>query len=107
MSQLRLAIGTQPVSQALPPHLQEDLHFQAEPESLLGVRTRKGSTDSQQEVLIQWKATPVTEATWEDACTIKNLFPEFHLEDKVAFWERSVAKPPLRYIYSRRGKKGN
>ncbi|MCI74538.1 RNA-directed DNA polymerase (Reverse transcriptase), partial [Trifolium medium] len=39
------------------------------------------------QVLIQWTGKAVEEATWEDMVTMNNQFPEFNLEDKVAFLE--------------------
>ncbi|KAL4591834.1 hypothetical protein LXL04_004807 [Taraxacum kok-saghyz] len=76
-----------------------------DPEELLGVRIREQSRENRREVLIKWKGMPEAEATWEDFLTIGHLFPSFHLEDKVAVWGGSIAKPPIRFTYSRRGTK--
>lgn len=107
ISHLKLAIGSYPSSQFLPPQLKEDLSWQAEPEELLGVRFQGGTADSHKEVLIKWRDLPLSEATWENMSTIATLFPGFHLEDKVAFWGWGIAKPPLQFTYSRKGRKGN
>ncbi|RVX01071.1 Transposon Tf2-2 polyprotein [Vitis vinifera] len=57
------------------------------------------------EVLIQWKGLPQFEASWESVDTIKEHFPDFHLEDKVSLIEGGNDRPPIRYVYNRKGKR--
>ncbi|KAL4567338.1 hypothetical protein LXL04_022921 [Taraxacum kok-saghyz] len=106
VSQLKLSVGDHTVSHDLPLQLQEDLELTVEPEELLGVRMRAVGVEERQEVLIKWQSLPIEEATWEEYLNISHLFPSFHLEDKVAIWERGIAKPPLQFTYKRRGKTG-
>ncbi|CAM9002969.1 unnamed protein product [Rhodiola kirilowii] len=56
-----------------------------EPEALWGVREAAG----EREVLIKWSRMPEEDATWESAEYIREQFPDFDLEDKVALWEGS------------------
>ena len=48
------------------------------PQAVLDRRTRK----NKEEVLIHWQGLSPTEATWEDARTIRLRFPDITLEDK-------------------------
>ncbi|GKB56694.1 hypothetical protein Tco_0912880 [Tanacetum coccineum] len=45
------------------------------------------SSARNREVLIRWKILPGYEATWELFYHVQQQFPNFHLEDKVGFWE--------------------
>lgn len=107
VSQLKIAKGNHTAPAALPPQLASNLDLEVEPEDVLGVRSRDHPKRTIREVLIKWKGLPTTEATWEDLDLIDGTFPSFHLEDKVAVWGWGIAKPPVIFIYSRRGKKGN
>lgn len=103
VSQLKKAIGERQASPSLPPQITEDLELEVEPESLLGVRSQDTAGGQRVETLIKWKGLPDFEATWEEFTTIQQVFPHFHLEDKVALWERgNVKHPPIRFTYSRR-----
>lgn len=42
------------------------------------------------------------DATWEQASVIKEQFPNFHLEDKVALWGAGNDKPRIMKVYVRR-----
>ncbi|RVW58010.1 hypothetical protein CK203_113086 [Vitis vinifera] len=63
------------------------------------------------EVLIEWKGLPQFEASWKSANTIKEHFPDFHLEDKVSQIREgggrvgSNDRPPIHYVYSKQGKR--
>ncbi|KAL4590795.1 hypothetical protein LXL04_003738 [Taraxacum kok-saghyz] len=55
------------------------------PQTLLGVRNRKGRhTNALEE-----------EATWEDYNKLGEQFPNFHLENKVRVWAADIDKPPI------------
>ncbi|KAJ9542106.1 hypothetical protein OSB04_028612 [Centaurea solstitialis] len=105
VSQLKPAIGTQPVCATIPPNINADMEWEVEPESLLGVRTNRADDGIRTEVLMKWKHLPEFESTWEDMATIVNSFPHFHLEDKVADWGRgNVMNQPIQFTYARRKK---
>ena len=69
--------------QPLPPMLTDGLELWVE---LLAVNAVRKHPTGTTEVLIQWKDLPDFEATWELVVVMKQQFPAFHLEDKVAFW---------------------
>ncbi|PON75651.1 Ribonuclease H-like domain containing protein, partial [Trema orientale] len=107
VSQLCRAIGaSQPISE-LPPHLSAELELLVEPDAVLGVRSGTGHASFPSEVLVRWKGLPDFEATWESYDMIQHQFPSFHLEDKVALAAGGNDRPPIRFTYVRRGKKGN
>ena len=60
------------------------------------------------EVLIKWQGKSQEEATWEHFDNIHQLFPTFHLEDKVNVWARGnakdLSKPFDGVVYVRRPK---
>lgn len=85
VSQLKKAVGQEPVSATIPDQLTTDMEMVGEPEQVMDVRKRPGSSDCL-EVLIKWKQLPVFEATWEEARALGARFPDFHLEDKVKLW---------------------
>ena len=67
-------------------------------------QTRK-LTDDQLEVLIKWKDLPNHDSTWEGYKVINELFPDFHLEDKVALLGEGIDGPthgPKLKVYARR-----
>ena len=86
VSQLKRTVMNTPVSPSIPPQLTPELELVVEPEDVLEVRHVKVGNSSRQEALIKWKTLPDFEATWEDVVTLANVFPSFHLEDKVTFW---------------------
>ena len=105
VSQLkRTVLGIQ-VSPSIPPQLSSELEMVTEPEELLEVRQVKLGNAVRQEALIKWKGLPVFEATWEDVSVVANLFPIFHLEDKVTFWGGGTVMldkgPPKVLTYAR------
>ena len=102
ISQLRRALGTSHPASALPSELSGDLEMVVEPEELLGIRpnaTRVGEI----QVLIKWRGLEDFEATWENFDVVRDQFPSFHLEDKVAVWAGGIVRPPIRITYSRVG----
>nr|ACY01928.1 hypothetical protein [Beta vulgaris] len=111
ISQLKKAVGSLQSSPTIPPQLTNDLVLDAQPESLLNIRSHPQKPAEVTEVLIKWLNLPAFEATWEDAALFNARFPDFHLEDKVLNWEGSIAKsptriiPPIVHTYSRRRKK--
>uniref|UniRef100_A0A803PV97 Chromo domain-containing protein n=1 Tax=Cannabis sativa TaxID=3483 RepID=A0A803PV97_CANSA len=104
VSQLRAALGPHQQSSQLPPSLTADLEWLLNPEDVLSIRPGTHKTPPQ--ALIKWENLPETEATWEDFAVIQDQFPHFHLEDKVKL-VGGIDRPPLTYVYARRGKKGN
>ena len=53
-------------------------------------------------MLIQWKDLPDFEATWESVDVMKQQFPAFHLEDKVALLGGSIVRLPIKQVYEGR-----
>lgn len=106
VSQLKKAVGSQPVSQIIPPQLTSDLVMDVQPAELRGVRNT-GARKAGPEV---WTGLPDWEATWEDFQQINELFPAFHLEDKVNVWARGNARnlrgPTEVLTFQRKGRKG-
>ena len=76
-----------------------------EPDQVLDIRQSPNNNQLGIEVLIQWKGLPQFEASWESVDTIKEHFPDFHLEDKVSLIEGGNDRPPIRYVYNRKGKR--
>lgn len=109
VSQLKRAMGDRWQPTTLPAQLTEDLELLVEPGELLGVRSKQLGSNTVREVLIQWRDQSKEEATWELFENIDQLFPQFHLEDKVGLWGwgDAMPRPPLTFTYSRRAKKGN
>lgn len=54
---------------------------------------RQGSGDRAEEMenLIKWEGMPEFESTWESST--EQLFPAFHLEDKVVLWAGVMQEP--------------
>lgn len=78
--------------------LTDNLELMVEPLEVKAIRNQQsGST----EVLIQWKDLPNFEATWKPVTMIQQ-FPEFHLEDKMAFLGDSIVRPPIKKAHIRR-----
>ena len=105
VSQLKRALGSTDLCQPLSPILAEDLEWLVEPDQVLDIRQSPNNNQPGIEVLIQWKGLPQFEASWESVDTIKEHFPDFHLEDKVSLIEGGNDKPPIRYVYNRKGKR--
>ncbi|CAH9083722.1 unnamed protein product [Cuscuta europaea] len=106
VSLLKKALAPTTVCQDLPKCLNEELELQVIPEEVVESRRNQ---EGKEEVLIHWKGLPKFEDTWEDAQVMKDLFPEFHLEDKVNFQggsiDRMTAQPPIKYfnkVYQRK-----
>ena len=82
ISLLKKCVSQNVQAQPLPAALSEGWELQVQPEKVLAVRTNSAD---QLEVLIKWQALPDFENSWEIAADIQQLFPSFHLEDKVDF----------------------
>ncbi|MCI64755.1 RNA-directed DNA polymerase (Reverse transcriptase), partial [Trifolium medium] len=65
--------------------MEEDCDMLFKPESVIATRMKDQGGQQVQQVLIKWTNRTIDEATWEDMMTVKNQFPEYNLEDKVAF----------------------
>ena len=75
-----------------------------EEENLLGVTTARWGLEvcktrwlmnRKIEVLIKWKDMPSYENSWEEADSIANQFPSFHLEDKVELLGEGNERTPF------------
>jgi ribosomal protein L21E len=110
VSQLKRANGASFNPTDLPSQLSSTLELMVEPVAVLGVRKAPTQPWATAQVLIQWQGLPVSEATWELYGNILSLFPDFHLEDKVALvgggivMDPDTPKPTIKFTYSRRSK---
>lgn len=108
VSQLKKAVGSSSATPTLPANINEALVWEGVPEEVLGVRQSKSSSAPDIEVLIQWRGLPDYEATWEQFENVDQMFPSFHLEDKVAVWAVGNAMNSntsrFRFTYARRAK---
>ncbi|XP_025982623.1 uncharacterized protein [Glycine max] len=89
VSFLKKAIGDSFQSQPLPPMLSEDQKLQAYPDSILDIRELQPGNV---EVLIQWQNPPPNENSWESVAKLQEVFPTYHLEDKVSLLGRGIDK---------------
>ena len=53
-------------------------------------------------MLVQWEDLPDFEATWESVDVMKQQFPAFHLEDKVALLGGRIVRLPITQVYEGR-----
>lgn len=106
VSQLKKAIGRVESAPDLPPVLTESMVLESTPDQVLGIRSTTTGQPSDLEVLIKWEGMSAIEATWEHFDNITQLFPDFHLEDKVTFLAggnaKEDARPPLKFTYKRK-----
>ncbi|WVZ23326.1 hypothetical protein V8G54_001870 [Vigna mungo] len=111
VSALKKSIAATVTSQPLPLFLADDWELKVQPTEALAVRRNQ---QGDLEILIRWKDLPDFENSWEALSTIKEHFPDFHLEDKVHLVEGSVdrnpeivrPKPTISKVYVRQRKKG-
>nr|KYP38719.1 hypothetical protein KK1_040019 [Cajanus cajan] len=89
VSQLKLAVGNQPVDTEIPTELQED-STTYQPHNILETRTLNKFGEQVQQFLIQWQGKSPEEATWENNTTIQHQFPDFNLEGRVASMEGGI-----------------
>lgn len=68
----------------------EEVHPVIEPLVICSARRvlRHGQVEPQ--ILVQWKGQPPEAATWESTKEFQQMFPDFHLEDKVLFEDEGV-----------------
>ena len=85
--------------QPLTPMLTIELELRVEPLAVKAVRNHPAGTA---EVLIQWKDLPDFKATWESVDVMKQQFPAFHLEDKVALLGGRIVRLPIKQVYEGR-----
>ena len=108
VSQLRKAEGSIPAQPTVPNNVNGKLEWEGYPEKVLGVRQSQNSAVGGGEVLIKWEGLSETEATWEEFDYLNQMFPTFHLEDKVSVWAAGNAMnavaPPAHITYQRRPK---
>ncbi|KAK0579410.1 hypothetical protein LWI29_026017 [Acer saccharum] len=105
VSQLKWFLGQEFRVQPLPPQLSEELELVVTPEDILQVRHDAVRPDIIREVLVKWAGLPDCEATWEPLQSLLAQFPDFNLEDKVLSKGGSNDRPPIKWVYSRRGRK--
>ncbi|KAK0607376.1 hypothetical protein LWI29_014068 [Acer saccharum] len=105
VSQLKRFHGREFQGQPLPPLLSEELELVVTPEAVLQVRREAGQPNIIKEVLVKWVGLPECDATWEPLQSLLAQFPDFNLGDKVLSEEGSNVRPPIKWVYSRRGKK--
>ncbi|WVZ04713.1 hypothetical protein V8G54_018059 [Vigna mungo] len=111
VSALKKSIAATITSQPLPLFLTDDCELKVQPAEALAVRRNQ---QGDLKILIRWKDLPDFENSWEALSTIKEHFPDFHLEDKVHLVEGSVdrnpeivrPKPKISKVYVRQRKKG-
>ncbi|KAH9735938.1 hypothetical protein KPL71_017914 [Citrus sinensis] len=77
VSCLKKKLGAANVQQTELPTIQEDGRMQLEPLALLEKRTVKRNNRPVVQWLIHWTNSFPEDATWEDACVIRQKFPEF------------------------------
>jgi len=89
-----------------------------QPEKVLAVRR---NNEDQLQILIKWRDLPEFENSWELASEIQQVFPSFHLEDKVLLEGEGIVTPlesevakgstkriaPLPFHYNRKHKEKN
>ncbi|XP_061365611.1 uncharacterized protein LOC133308892 [Gastrolobium bilobum] len=84
----------------LPNCLTDSMELQVHPAS---VRNARKLLNGKIEVLVEWANLPECEWSWEDMEELQELFPNFHLEDKVIVGGGGVVGP-LKWVYERRKK---
>ena len=118
VSLLKACIKPDTPSQNLPAALTEDWELQVQPEKVLAVRR---NNEDQLQILLKWQDLPEFENSWELASEIQQVFPSFHLEDKVLLEGEGIVTPlesevvkgstkriaPLPFHYSRKHKEKN
>ncbi|KOM49767.1 hypothetical protein LR48_Vigan08g059400 [Vigna angularis] len=98
-SQLKKAVGDHRIEQELPTDLEME-EPSPRPVRVLDKRQVQQGEDERQEVLIEWQEGGPDGATWEDALTIRDQYPDFNLEDKVDLQE--VGNVRAWRVYERR-----
>ncbi|KAA0067390.1 Retrotransposable element Tf2 [Cucumis melo var. makuwa] len=97
VSQLKKFLGDKAALQPTIQYVNENLEWQAQSEETLGYQKNKAGS---WEVLIHWKELPEHEASWESYEEMHQLYPNFHLEDKVNLEGGSNVRPPVKQNYS-------
>nr|KYP71834.1 Retrotransposable element Tf2 [Cajanus cajan] len=82
ISQLKKAVGNYQETVDLPAGLEAEVFENITPEQILAVQQRQKNGVLVPYWLVKWCGKPVEEATWEEAFTITNQFPDVRLEDK-------------------------
>lgn len=83
VSLLKKCVGQGVAVQTNLPAVASDGSINPVPEPILDYRWVKRGKKIVHEALIRWANLPLEDATWEDPLRIKQVFPEFDLEDKV------------------------
>ena len=82
----------------IPTNLAPNLSFVLRPAEVLGL-SNLPIEEGGSKVLIFWEHSSPIDATWEAFSVVKDKFPYFHLEDKVALWGRVMIGPrSLRFV---------
>ena len=85
VSLLKRYQGQQPIEPLTLPAQLINTHPILEPYRVLQARSIRRDNEDVQQVLVQWHGMSTVEATWEDVTYLQQEFPDFDLEDKVAF----------------------
>ncbi|KAK8919251.1 hypothetical protein KSP39_PZI022114 [Platanthera zijinensis] len=64
------------------------------PEEVLLIKWKRRGTAYCPELLVKWKDLPAEHNTWVDLLEFRELYPDYHLEDKLAFDGEGNVKPP-------------
>nr|KAJ0193529.1 hypothetical protein LSAT_V11C800408980 [Lactuca sativa] len=107
-----------PADTSLPPELEVDTEDMVIPAAVLATRSVGGPHDKVEQWLVHWQGQSLEEATWEDAITIKEQFPNTSLEVKTLIEggsndtdtslipNKMSTRGPL-MVYSRRDRRAN
>jgi hypothetical protein len=82
VSLLKLCKG-EPTTQITP--LEDPSNYPPIVPILEAIINRRPAADGNEEILIQWKDLPQSEATWMDKNAYQEQFPNLNLEDKIHF----------------------
>lgn len=85
VSQLKKAVAVTEPSKQLLEFLVADWELQVMPQQVVDVRKL---LNGEVQVLIKWANFPDHDNTWEDYNVVNEVFPDFHLEDKVKLMGR-------------------
>ncbi|KAM0042505.1 putative nucleotidyltransferase, Ribonuclease H [Helianthus debilis subsp. tardiflorus] len=116
VSLLKRAVS-EPTETVLPPDLSADAGEVMIHQEVLAARTVQLGEETTEQWLIHWQGQLVEDATWEDKDWVTGQFPNIRLGDKTRFEGESSnthvkhggrkEKPPILFVYSRRGQSGN
>ena len=101
ISQLKLAVGQQDLSDTLPPNCITEAEEIVVPEDILDKRF---GSKGELELLVHWLDKPTLEDSWVSYEEFKQCFPSYHLEGKLNFVGGSIDRLKKVYYRKKRGK---